>query len=147
MWLTEACGSQALQLFIDLLRDAQNITDNNYSHYSNQSIAEHSYPPSDIFEALLIAVRQSSEILIRGHAMGAGEVFALLRREPADIFVRLALHALSLDPSSAPELATAQLVQRSSNRTGVVKRRILGLGPKLVPVVECGGAIKDSPRH
>jgi hypothetical protein len=110
VWLTEACGSQALQLFIDLLRDAQNITDNNYSHYSNQSIAEHSYPPSDIFEALLIAVRQSSEILIRGHAMGAGDVFALLRREPADIFVRLALHALSLDPSSAPELATAQLV-------------------------------------
>ena len=38
--LTAACGIAALQLFVDLLRQAQVISGNNYSHYSSQTIAE-----------------------------------------------------------------------------------------------------------
>ena len=55
--LTAACGIEALQLFVDLLRQAQVISDNDYSHYSSHTIAENGFPPNDIFDALVNAVR------------------------------------------------------------------------------------------
>ena len=58
----------------------------------------------------MTAVRDSSALLVQNGSSPVRDVVAILDREPADIFVRLSLHALALDPSSAPDLATAKLL-------------------------------------
>jgi hypothetical protein len=108
--LTTACGRDALQLFVDLLHDAERISGNKYAHFSSQPISELGMPANDIFEALIIAVRTSAELLIRANLVPTRDVMATLKSEAADIFVRLSLHILSLDPAAVPDLATTRLL-------------------------------------
>ena len=111
--LTESCGEGALRLLLELLQQADKISDgSSYSHYSSRPIADDERAKTDIYEALLSAVRHSAEILIKADSTHMRSVIGLLTSHTPKIFVRVALHVLSLDPAAAPDLADAYLLDQ-----------------------------------
>jgi hypothetical protein len=111
--LVAACGRDALQLAVDLLHQAETIAgSNSYSHLSMQPIAHSNRPPHDICDALLTAVRDSAESLVKNRTMPLRDAVRMLTNVQGQIFVRLSLHLLAQDPASAPEEATDCLVDK-----------------------------------
>lgn len=109
--LTQACGEDALRLLTELLREAAIVSGKiRYSHHSSRPITDETMANSDIFEALLAAVRQSAEMLIQEDAGRMRSVIDILTGDPAKFFIRLAMHVLSRDPAAAPDLADAYLL-------------------------------------
>ena len=111
--LVAACGRDALQLAVDLLHQAETIVGrNSYSHLSMQPIDHSNRPPHDICDALLTAVRDSAESLVKNRTMPLRDAVRMLTNVQGQIFVRLSLHLLAQDPASAPEEATDCLVDK-----------------------------------
>jgi hypothetical protein len=109
--LTMACGCDALAMLIDLLRQVIDIEGKSgYSRSYMHSVAHVNNPPFDIEDALVTAVRETAEDLVRDRACPMIEVIGLLAANDAKIFARLALYIMAQDPASAPELATAYLL-------------------------------------
>lgn len=111
--LVAACGRDALQLVIDLLHQAEMIAGrNSYSHLSMQPISHSNRPPHDICDALLTAVRESAESLVKSRTVPLRGAVRMLTGVNGQIFVRLSLHLLAQDPASAPEEATGCLLDK-----------------------------------
>jgi hypothetical protein len=109
--LVAACGRDALQLAVELLDRAESIAGrNSYSHLSMQPIAHSNRPPHDICDALLTAVRESAEGLVKSRTVPLRDAVKMLTSVNGQIFVRLSLHLLAQDPASAPEEATGCLL-------------------------------------
>jgi hypothetical protein len=106
--LTEACGEDALRLFMKLLVQAADISGKiQYDHYSSRPVTDDDMANHDTYTALLTAVRQSAEMLIAENSARMRSVIGILTENSAKIFVRLALHVLAQDPAAAPELSDA----------------------------------------
>jgi hypothetical protein len=111
--LVTACGRDALQLVIDLLDQAETIAGwSSYSHLSSQSIVDSNTPSYDIAGALVTALRVTAETLVDRCVIPLRDVVGMLTKAPANIFFRMSLHLLSLDPASAPEEATDFLLDK-----------------------------------
>jgi hypothetical protein len=109
--LTDACGEHALRLFLELLEQADQIRDvSRYRHYSSQPIVDDQRAKTDIYEALLSAVRRSAEIVIRVDGSHLCSTVQLLETQSSKILVRVALHVLAQNPSAAPDIANAYLL-------------------------------------
>ena len=109
--LTKACGEEALRLFVDLLQQAAEISGKIRSdRYSSRSVADDEMANYDPYNALISAVRRSAEMLIKDDPARMNSVIGILTRHPAKIFVRLALHVLAQNPSTAPDLAETYLL-------------------------------------
>ncbi len=109
--LTKACGNDALQLFMELLLQAAEISRKiEYDHHSARAIADDEMAKYDVYGALLSAVRQSAELLVTNNPAGMRSVISILTQNPAKIFVRLALHVLAKNPAAEPDLADAYLL-------------------------------------
>jgi hypothetical protein len=109
--LTKACGEDGLRLFMDLLQQAAEISGKiRYDHYSLQPVASDNMADSDVYRALISAVRRSAELLIKNDAERMGHVVEILKSNPAKIFIRLALHVLAQNPTAAPDLAENYLL-------------------------------------
>jgi hypothetical protein len=109
--LTTSCGERALELFVELLQQAGEISGRFQSdHYSQRSIANDEMANTDIYGALLSAVRRSASMLIAEKPNRMRAVIESLTAKPAKIFVRLALYLVSQNPSAAPDLADAYLL-------------------------------------
>jgi hypothetical protein len=111
--LVVACGRDALQLAVDLLHQAETIAGRNgYSHLSMQPIAHSNGPPHDICHALLRAVREAGESLVKTRTVPLGDAVRMLTNVQGQIFVRLSLHLLAQHPALAPEEATDCLLDK-----------------------------------
>ena len=109
--LTKAAGLDALRLFMELLREAADITGRiRYDHYSSRSVADDEMANTDIYGALSTAVRKSAETLVKDDPANVRNVIGVLTADPAKIFVRIALHVLAQNPSVATDLAEAYLL-------------------------------------
>jgi len=109
--LTDACGLEALRVFVELLHDQERISgDDRYRHLSGRSIADIALPPIDIHEALLVAIRDCARALIVDQKLPVADVVGVVTSMPGNTFVRLALNALALDPRGAPEIARSWLL-------------------------------------
>jgi hypothetical protein len=109
--LIEVCGKGALQMVIDLLRDAETIAGNSsYGHLSLRSIADSTTPVLDIFEALIVSVRKSAEILVKNGVVPMRDVIGMMSGVKPKVLDRISLYVLAQETSSAPELATAYLL-------------------------------------
>jgi hypothetical protein len=67
-------------------------------------------PPFEIGDALMRAVRETAEELVRDRTVTMSEAVEMMVANDDKIFVRLALHVLAQNPASAPALATAYLL-------------------------------------
>ena len=111
--LITACGKEALQLVVDLLHQAEMIAGrSSYSHLSMQPVSHTNRPPHDICDALLTAVRDAAEDLVKSRTMPMRDAVRMLSSVQAQVFVRLSLHLLAQDPASAPEEATDCLLDK-----------------------------------
>lgn len=109
--LTKACGESALRLLINLLAQTGEITGRmRYDHHSSQPIDDDSMAGSDLYRALISAVRQSARMLVADNPANMRPVIGILTMGNAKIYSRLALHMLAQNPSAAPELAEAYLL-------------------------------------
>jgi hypothetical protein len=109
--LTDACGLEALRVFVELLHDQERISgDSRYRHLSGRSIADIQLPPIDIHEALVVAIRDCAQTLIVDQKIPVADVVGVLISMAGKTFVRLALNALALDPRGAPETARSWLL-------------------------------------
>jgi len=109
--LTKACGEGALRLATELLRQAAVVSGKiEYDHHSLRPVADDERANYDVYNALTSAVRRSAEMLIADDPARMRDVIGILTGDPAKIFVRLALHVLARDPSAAPDLAEAYLL-------------------------------------
>lgn len=75
-------------------------------------VSHSNIPPHDICDALLTAVREAAESLIRSRTVPMRDAVKMLTNAQAQIFVRLSLHLLAQDPASAPEEATNYLLDK-----------------------------------
>jgi hypothetical protein len=111
MVLTKACGEDGLRVFMELLFQAANISGAvQYDHFSSRAIADDEMANTDVYRALISAVRRSATKLIADDPTRMRSVIALLTSNPAKIFVRLSLHVLAQNPAAATDLAQAYLV-------------------------------------
>ncbi len=109
--LTRACGENALRLFVELLQQAAIITGRDkYGYHSSHPIADDEQARHDIHDALLTAVRRSAETIVEASPDQMRRVIGILSGETSKIFIRVALHVLARNPSTAPELADAYLL-------------------------------------
>ena len=109
--LTEACGEDALRLLMELLVQAADISGKSqYDHYSSRPITDDDMANHDTYNALIAAVRRSAGMLIAANPARMGSVIGILTENPAKIFVRLALHVLAQNPTAAPDLANAYIL-------------------------------------
>ena len=94
--LTKACGEDAFRLFLDLTVQAGEATRKlEYDHHSSRAIADDEMASHDVFSALVSAVRRSAEMVVAADPRRVGNVIALIRSHPAEMFIRLALHVLA----------------------------------------------------
>jgi hypothetical protein len=108
--LTKTCGSNGLQLLVDLLNDAGVITGKfTYSHLSDRPIADGQSATYDVYDALVQATRHSAKALVEADARQMPEVIGLLASREPKIFLRLALHVLATNPAAAPPFAETYL--------------------------------------
>lgn len=109
--LTEACGEDALRLFMELLVQAADISGKiQYDHYSSRPITDDDMAHHDTYNALIAAVRRSARMLIAENPAQMRRVIGILTDNPAKIFVRLALHVLAQNPAAAPDLSDAYVL-------------------------------------
>jgi hypothetical protein len=109
--LTEACDEDALRLFMELLLQAADISGKiQYDHHSSRPITDDDMAKHDIYNALISAVRRSAGILIAEDPTRMRRVIGILTENPAKIFVRLALHVVAQNPTAAPDLSDAYVL-------------------------------------
>jgi hypothetical protein len=109
--LTQCCGEASLRLFANLLLDAATISGKiDSAHFTSRPIGDDGMANHDVYEALLAATRRSAEILVKSNATNTSAVANVLAGYSPKIFVRLTLYVLALNPSEAPDLATAYLL-------------------------------------
>jgi hypothetical protein len=109
--LTEACGEDALRLFMELVVQAADISGKiQYDHYSSRPVTDDDMANHDTYNALIAAVRRSAGMLIAENPARMRSVIDILTENPAKIFVRLALHVLAQNPIAAPDLADAYIL-------------------------------------
>lgn len=109
--LTEACGEDALRLFMELLLQAADISGKiEYDHYSSRPVTDDDMANHDPYNALITAVRRSAGMLIAEDSTRMRRVIGILTENPAKIFVRLALHVLAQNPTAAPDLSNTYML-------------------------------------
>lgn len=108
--LVKATGLHAIRLFCDLLNDWIKLSRSN-SDNSDEDYLSHRQPaiedrgPHDVPSALICAVRDAAELLIKdGHAQFR-EVIDILRSKPWVTFRRLELHLSRSFPDGGREIA------------------------------------------
>ncbi|WP_271525201.1 hypothetical protein [Bradyrhizobium sp. CCBAU 53380] len=108
--LDKACGIGALRLFVELFKQAADISgQSRYGYHSSRPIASDEMANHNIHDALLSAVRRTAEsIVAKTHAL-MPDVMAILIDGTSKALVRVALHVLSKNPAAAPDLAEAHL--------------------------------------
>jgi hypothetical protein len=110
--LTGACGEDALRLFMALLIQAADISGGKiqYDHFSSRPVTDDDMANHDTYNALISAVRRSAGMLIAEDPTRMRRVIGILTENPAKIFVRLAVHVLAQNPTAAPDLSDAYLL-------------------------------------
>lgn len=109
--LVKACGLDAVDLFVRLLVKAGIAGGHlKYVHHNSEPITDDEMATYDVFSALLSVVRRSAEILVERSPEDTRSVVGLFRKQSADVFRRLQLHILALNPAVAPDLATHHLL-------------------------------------
>lgn len=113
--LTKADGLAALKLFSDLLLQAATITQKIGSAYGDNSyhtphpIADNQMASYDVYDALIIAVRDAGLAAASQSEIAAREATSFLLGYQPRIFKRLGLHILSKHASAASNLAASLL--------------------------------------
>lgn len=82
-----------------------------YTYYISGEISEHGNK-HDVIEALVGEIVRSSKLAIQIDATCMRDVVSHIRSHPPKIFIRIALHVLSLNPGGAADLARAWLTDR-----------------------------------
>src|ERR1700687_18176 len=85
--LTEACGEDALRLFMELLVQAADISGKiQYDHYSSRPVTDDDMANHDPYNALITAVRRSAGMLIAEDYPRMRRAIGILTANPAKIF-------------------------------------------------------------
>ncbi len=109
--IAEKSIEKAIKLVIELIYQADSVTGLlKNSHIHSNSIAELRQPPWDIPEALIAVLRDIAVNAARATALPMQEIIEILTLHEAPIFLRLSLYVLAVNPSAAPALATAYLL-------------------------------------
>lgn len=112
-------GPGAVRLFSELLLNAANITrrtadagedDRDYTYSTPHPISGNQMADYGVYEALIVAVRDASLIGCEKDPSRTSEVVEYLNSFRWKIFKRIALHVLSRNATSAPELARTFLL-------------------------------------
>jgi hypothetical protein len=120
--LVQKAGIAALELLCNLLDKAIQIHcygevywgTEDYSRIWRPAIEDHPQNcDGTIKDALVSAVRDTAEIIIRSEQATVEEVVNILETKRWKVFRRIALHTLRLFPDQAEKLATARLTDRS----------------------------------
>ncbi|RWO22121.1 hypothetical protein [Mesorhizobium sp.] len=99
------------QMLDTALRIERRVSDDppgDYSHHMSRTISEQG-PKHGIVDALVGEIVRSARLISSAQPYRLEAVVAEISRYPSRLFTRLRLHVLSLDPASAPTLATASL--------------------------------------
>jgi hypothetical protein len=117
--LIKAAGLPALELLCELLEKAiqfsphQDKGAEDLSHFWRPAIEDH---PQNLLhtvkDALVSAVRDASELLVKSGQASIEEVVKTLERRKWKVFRRIALHLLRLFPEQAQALIVARLTDR-----------------------------------
>ena len=109
--LTNACGADAMRLFVELLDQAGIISGKDrYGYHTSNPISDDERATHDVHDALLSAVRRSAETLVADYPAQMRDVIGVLTEQSSNLFVRIVLHVLSRNPAAAPELAETYLL-------------------------------------
>ena len=109
--LTKACREDALYVFVDLLKQAIEITRRTgFHYYSSCPVTDDSSANVDTCQALVRAVRCSAEFLIAECPDRMREIVGIVEAARERVFIRLTLYLLSRRPSSVPDLAAKYLL-------------------------------------
>ncbi|MBX6361670.1 MAG: hypothetical protein IRZ03_16520 [Acidobacterium ailaaui] len=120
--LVRAAGLPALKLLCDLLDKAIRLSrrrdddqgPEDYSVIWLPAIEDHPQNLGHtIKDALVTAVRDAAELVVRSGRVTVGKVVSALERKRWKVFQRLALHVLRVFPDQAEPLAAARLTDRS----------------------------------
>lgn len=80
-----------------------------FSNYLITSLEDNANNATDFLGSMVIAIKRVAEAAIRMNTSGMQTVLDHFLPELPNIFTRLRLHLLAVDPSNAPDLATAYL--------------------------------------
>ena len=120
--LVRKAGLSALALLCDLLDKAIQLSlrrdddqgPKDYSYIWRTAVEDHPQKTGHtIKNALVSAVRDAAELLVRSGRETIEGVVNVLERKPWKVFRRIALHVLRMFPNQAKVLATARLTDRS----------------------------------
>ena len=113
--IAPVCKAEAVALLAELLDQAMRIsgrvTDDpprDSTSYISSEISEHG-TKHDVIGALVGEIVRSSKLAIQTDPTCTRDVVSRIRSHSSKIFIRIALHVLSLNSSSAPDLAQAWL--------------------------------------
>lgn len=115
--LAPACGVDTVALLSGLLEQAVRISRkvgddpaSDYTYYISGQISEHG-TKHDVIDGLIGGIVLAAKLAIETDPRCTRDVVLQIRSHSPKIFVRLALHALSLNPAAAPDLAEAYLTE------------------------------------
>lgn len=113
--LAPACGVETVALLCNLLDQAVRISrkvgddpPSDYTYYISGQISEHG-TKHDVIEGLVGGIVLTAKLSIEADASCTRDVLKQIKGHSPKIFVRLALHVLSLNPAAAEDLAEAYL--------------------------------------
>jgi hypothetical protein len=111
-------GAATLRLFARRLLQAITITrkmsgDGDYSHHTPDQIANDRIASHGVYEALVIAVRNSALIACENAPTTTSEIVTFLVNGEPKILKRIALHVMAKHAAAAPELAFELLTDPS----------------------------------
>ncbi|HIE54702.1 MAG TPA: hypothetical protein EYP90_05915, partial [Chromatiaceae bacterium] len=120
--LVEAAGLAALELLSDLLEKAISLSRSrdddqgpeDYSYIWRKAVEDHAQNVGHtIKDALVPAVRDAAELIVRSEQATVEEVVKALECRPWKVFRRIALHVLRVSPDQVEALASARLTDRA----------------------------------
>jgi len=121
--LAPVAGTKTVALLCDLLEQAvrasHQVSDDpphDYSYYHSSEISEHGIK-HDVPDALMGGIVEAAKLALLADPACMEALIAAIHGHSPKIFVRIALHILSLNPAAAPDAAHAMLVDEELIRS------------------------------
>jgi hypothetical protein len=131
--LAPVAGTKTVALLCDLLEQAvrasHQVSDDpphDYSYYHSSEISENGIK-HDVPDALVGEIVDAAKLALLAGPSCMEALIATIRSHSPKIFVRIALHVLSLDPAAAPDAAQAMLVDEELIRASWSRKEYAAL--------------------
>jgi len=109
--LTECCGLDALDLYLDLLNQASTVGGwGEYMHYSTRPFIENATPADGVYGALASTVTMTAKNLIEEKNIPVADIVTRIAAYSPKMFMRIAMHVLASNAAGAPGLVDEYLL-------------------------------------